>query len=255
MSDRSLTKTRQKNDKHKQTVSLAFGSMAAFYDSWYHSHIGSYVWKVETEAVRAFLDQQIPGVALEIGVGTGMALPILQSVSSQLVGIDIAWQMLAVARRKFMKIENVHLVLSDGTKLPFRKKCTDLALGMTVLEFIRNREEFLLEIHRCLRPAGQLLLGVLTSTNLWAIERRVRSIAQHDIFKLAKFPNPWQVTRMLHENGFCLIDYRGAVYAPSFAPRACLHVFSQLDAKWGTRWLGRALGAFLVFHARRIDPK
>ncbi len=180
-----------------------------------------------------------------------MALPLLQNISLQLIGIDIAWQMLAIAHKKVLKNTNAHLILSDGTSLPIRKECLDLVLGMTVLEFIPDRDEFLQEIHRCLQPIGHIILGVLTSTNLWAVERRVRSLFQHNIFKLARFPSPWQVMRILYRNGFSKSTYRGSVYALPFSPNRCLRVFSHLDAYLGTRWLCRALGAFLVFHARR----
>ncbi len=251
MSDRSLTNTQRKDSEHRQAVSQAFGMIAPNYDSWYQSPLGGYVWLVETEAVRALLPHRVCGVALEIGVGTGMVLPILQNRSLQLVGVDVAWQMLAVAHQKTLKTNNVHLVHSDGTHLPFRKECVDLALGMTVLEFVPNPDEFLQEIHLSLHPAGHFLLGVLTSTNLWAIERRIRSVVQHDVFRFARFPSPWQVIRMLYQNGFSQARYRGSVYAPPFSPDKCLPTFTHLDAKLGTRWLTRALGAFLIFHVRR----
>lgn len=251
MSDSSLTRTIRKDWKHKQAVRLAFDSIAPFYDSWYQSPMGHYVWSVETAAVNALIADQSFGMVLEVGIGTGMTLPIFQTVCLQMVGVDIAWQMLAVAYQKSSKTDNVHLVLSDGTNLPFRKECIDLALGMTVLEFISDSDDFLHEIYRCLRPTGHVLLGVLTSTNLWAVERRIRSFAQHDVFDLAKFPSPWQVTRMLHQNGFIQVNYRGSVYAPPFSPTICLRIFRQLDSRLGTRWLSRAFGAFLLFHARR----
>jgi len=251
MSDERLTKALEDDDKHKQAVSLTFGSLAPLYDSWYHSPIGRYVWSVETDAIYALLRFQFHDVVLEVGVGTGMALHLLQPFSSQLVGLDFTWQMLAIAHQKFLKSNNVHLLLSDGTNLPFRKECVDLAVGMTVLEFISNRDEFLEEINQCLHPNGYLLLGVLTSMNLWAIDRRIRSLAQHDVFELAKFPSPWQVIRMLYRRGFSQVHYRGAVYAPPFSPSTCLRAFTKIDEKLGRRWFSRALGAFQVFQARR----
>ncbi len=250
-----MTKALEEDGKHKQAVSQAFGSIAPIYDRWYQSPRGRYVWAVESETVKAMLPPTSQGVVLEIGVGTGMALPILREVSIQLVGIDIAWQMIAVARQKFSEMDSIHLLISEGTNLPFRKKCTDFVLGMTVLEFIPDRDNFLQEINSCLRITGHFLLGVLTSTNFWAIERRLRSFAQHDIFELAKFPTPWQVVRMLYRNGFSQVKYQGAVYAPSFSPTKCLQAFTNLDAKLGSRWLSRALGAFLVFHARKNGTK
>lgn len=255
MSDRSLTDASKKESEHTLAVSQAFGAIAPFYDSWYHSPIGGYVWSVETEAIRALLPDPIQGVAIEVGVGTGMISPILQNHSLQFVGVDVVWQMLAVARRKSLESESVHLVQSDGSYLPFRKECIDFALAMTVLEFVPDPNKVLKEIHRCLQPVGYLLLGILTSTNLWAVERRIRSYIQHDVFRYARFPSPWQVIRMLNRNGFTRLHYRGSVYAPSFAPTKWLPTFAAWESSLGTRWLTRALGAFLVFQARRTMLK
>jgi ubiquinone/menaquinone biosynthesis C-methylase UbiE len=255
MSDWSLTNALEKDGKYRQAVSQAFGSIAQMYDSWYQTPMGRYVWSVETNAVNAFLPQEIHEVTLEIGVGTGMALTFLQQVSQQLVGIDIAWQMLTIARQKTLTQENVHLILSDGEHLPLRGESMNLILGMTILEFIADQDQFLHEIFRCLCPAGHLMLGVLTSTNLWAIERRIRNLAQQDVFELARFPSPWQVIRILRENGFSQVTYRGSVYAPPFASARWLPAFHYLDMKLGTRWLSRAFGAFLVFNSRRSDSK
>ncbi|MFX1403521.1 MAG: class I SAM-dependent methyltransferase [Promethearchaeota archaeon] len=232
-------------------MSQAFGAIASFYDSWYQSPVGGYVWAVETDAIQALLPEPQGGVALEVGVGTGMIATIVQDPSLQFVGVDVAWQMLAIAYQKLQKTENLHLVRSDGEHLPFRRKCFDLALAMTLLEFVPDPDQVLSEIHQCLQPVGYLLLGILSSTNLWAIERRIRSFVQPDVFRFARFPSPWQVIRLLNRNGFSQVQYRGSVYAPTFTPTRWLPRFASLEPTLGTRWLSRALGAFIVFSARR----
>jgi ubiquinone/menaquinone biosynthesis C-methylase UbiE len=251
MSERSLTNSPNKESDHTHAVSQAFGAIAHLYDSWYHTPVGCYVWSVEIEAIQALLPDSISGVVLEVGVGTGMMVDILQNHSRQFVGVDVAWQMLGIAYQKFVESENLHLVQSDGLHLPFRKECIDFALAMTVLEFVPDPDQTLTEIHQCLQPMGYLLLGILTSTNLWALERRIRSFIQPDVFRYARFPNPWEVIRLLKRNGFSKVQYRGSVYAPTFTPTRWLPWFASLEPTLGTRWLSRALGAFLVFSSRR----
>jgi ubiquinone/menaquinone biosynthesis C-methylase UbiE len=255
MSEWSLTNPPSKESEHSRAVSQAFGAIAPFYDSWYESPLGGYVWSVEVEAIRALLPDPIRGVGLEVGVGTGMIASLVQDRLLQFVGVDVVWQMLAVAHRKTQDVETVHLVQSDGAHLPFRRECIDFVLAMTVLEFVADPEQVLFEIHQCLQEFGHLLLGMLTSTNLWAVERRIRSFILQDVFKYARFPSPWQVIRMLNRNGFTQVQYRGSVYAPSFAPTKWLPAFASMEPTLGTRWLSRALGAFLVFHARRSTAK
>lgn len=251
MSDRSLSNSSKKESEHTLAVSQAFGAIAPWYDSWYQTPVGSYVWSVETEAIQALLPDPVSGVVLEVGVGTGMMITTIHDQSQQFVGVDVAWQMLAIALQKHLKTKNLHLVLSDGLHLPFRKECIDLALAMTTLEFVSDPDQVLTEIHRCLNQTSHFLLGMLTSTNLWAVERRIRSFIQPDVFKFARFPSPWEVIRLLKRNGFAQIQYRGSVYAPTFTPTRLLARFASLEPVLGTRWWSRAFGAFLVFSAKR----
>lgn len=239
----------------KQAVRAAFSSLAPAYDAWYHTPMGKYVWMVEASAVRAMLPQKMNGVVVDIGVGTGMSLTLLEPFSFQVVGVDNTWQMVNIAHQKTQEDQEVHLVIGDGENLPFRRNVADLIIGMTVFEFVPNPDRFLQEVQSCLHPKGWLVLGVLTSTNLWALERRIRSFAQPDVFSYAQFPSPWQLIRRLYRNGFHHVHYRGAVYAPTFTPKRCLATFSRLDDKLGIRWVIRALGAFSVVQARSAETK
>lgn len=255
MSEEILSSVLPNDATQKRAVQSAFGALAPVYDTWYHTSLGKYVWTVEAVAVHAMLPQKVNDVVVDIGVGTGMSLSLLQPFSSQIVGVDNSWQMVNIAYQKNQENQEVHLVIGDGENLPFRSKVADLIMGMTVLEFLPNPDRFLQEVQACLHPKGWLILGILTSTNLWALERRIRSFAQPDVFSYAKFPSPWQLIRRLYRNGFYRVRYRGAVYAPTFTPKRCLATFSQLDGKLGMRWVSRSLGAFSVVQARSAETK
>lgn len=252
MSEEILSSVPPNDATQKRAVRSAFGALAPVYDTWYHTPLGKYVWRVEAEAVHAMLPPKVNGVIVDIGVGTGMSFSLLQPFSSQIVGVDNTWQMVNIAYQKYRENQEVHLVIGDGENLPFRRNVCDLIMGMTVLEFVPNPDRFLLEVHACLNPKGWLVLGVLTSTNLWALERRIRSFTQPDVFSYAQFPSPWQLIRRLYRNGFSCVRYRGAVYAPTFTPKRCLAAFSRLDGKLGIRWVSRSLGAFSVVQARSV---
>jgi len=255
MSEEILSSVLPNDATQKHAVRAAFEALAPVYDAWYHTPMGKYVWAVEAIAVRAMLPQKMNGVVVDVGVGTGMSLTLLQPFSSQVVGVDNTWQMVDIAHQKIQENQEVHLVIGDGENLPFRRNVADIMMGMTVLEFVPNPDRFLQEVHACLHPKGWLVLGVLTSTNLWALERRIRSFAQPDVFSYAQFPSPWQLTRRLYRNGFYRVRYRGAVYAPTFTPKSCLANLSRLDEKLGIRWLSRSLGAFSVVQARSTETK
>ena len=229
---------------HKRAVSTAFGALAPFYDDWYSTPIGSYIWTVETAATLDLLPQHKPGIALEIGVGTGMTLDILRRASRTIVGIDISWQMLHHAVAKTKTNPEIHLILADGEHLPLRKHIISLTMGLAVIEFLPKPLEMLFEVQRVLDAEGKLLLGVLTSTNLWAVERRIRNLISPDVFQFATFPSPWQMKRMLHQSGFSVCATRGSVYAPSFSPKRWINQLAQIDQVLGKRWLSRPWGAY-----------
>lgn len=240
------TKTRS----HKQAVRNAFGALAALYDSWYDTPLGEYVWVVETAAIRTMLPSDIDGVVVDLGVGTGMSIELLSKYHMPTIGIDFSWRMLQVAYQKTRNEIQTHLILADGEKQPLRQGIAELILGMTVLEFVPNPQQLLREIHTTLKKNGWVILGVLSSTSLWAIERRLKNLNRPDVFTYAKCPSPWQLIRLFRSESFSEVEYHGSVYAPSFTPDRFLSLFIRLDEKWGKRWLSRALGAFLVLRAR-----
>ncbi|MFX1474214.1 MAG: methyltransferase domain-containing protein [Promethearchaeota archaeon] len=239
------------SQEHKLAVGTAFGSIARFYDAWYSTPLGNYVWKVESAAIAAALSDRIEGVALDLGAGSGLSMELLLQRGAFTVGVDLSWQMIAVAREKLYTNPRADFVLADGEQLPFREGVVELVSGITVLEFLPNPPQMLEQIRKVLRPGGQLVFGILSSTSIWGIERRIRTFARRDIFALAWFPTPWQITRLLRRAAFAAIRYRGSVYACTLTPVRGLPTLAHLDKYWGKRWLSKSLGAFLVFRAKR----
>jgi ubiquinone/menaquinone biosynthesis C-methylase UbiE len=242
--------TQQAN--HKQAVASAFGSLAKLYDMWYNSPIGKYVWQVETAALTAMLPPQIKGTALDIGVGTGMSMKFLVDRGAESVGIDLSGDMLKIAKNRFKEEVQTHFVCADAEFLPFRRDSFDIILGMTVIEFIPDQHRVLKNLNKTLTPHGTLVLGILSSASIWSVERRLRSWIRPDVFSYAQFLSPWLMKKLLHKTGFGNVKYQGSVYAPTFTPKLLLPKIIQLDLIWGTRWLSRSLGAFLVFSADRL---
>lgn len=95
---------------------------------------------------------------LEIGAGTGrIALPLAQHTGA-VIGLDIAWPMLARLQEK-RSGERVFVAQGDATALPFRAGVFDHVLAVHVLHLIPGWRQVLDEVQRVLRPGGLLLLG------------------------------------------------------------------------------------------------
>lgn len=246
-----MRNTEEASTSQRQAVTEAFDLIATLYDRWFESPLGAYVWTVEMAAIMTMLPSRITGVVLDVGVGTGMSLDPLLPLNAQTIGIDLSWQMLRIAREKTQGHSHINLVLADAEQLPFRQSSLELVMGITIIEFVPDQRQMLQDIYRVMTSGGYFVLGVLSSTSLWGIERRLRNIAKKDVFAYAKFMSPWHLAKRLLQTGFAVIEYRGSVYAPTMTPSTLLPSFAQLDSELGTRWLSRSFGAFLVFRARK----
>jgi arsenite methyltransferase len=103
--------------------------------------------------------------ALDVGCGTGF--PLLELAArlgpgARLVGLDPWKNALARARRKCEEhgLANVELVAGVAEQMPFAAASFDLAVSNNGLNNIDAAERALGEIHRVLRPGGQLVMTV-----------------------------------------------------------------------------------------------
>ncbi len=123
----------------------------------------------------ALLDQ-IPscGVALELGLGTGILLSTLCQKASRVIGIDHSPAMLREAgeRVRSENLKGVELRLGDMTHLPVGDGEIDAAVLNMVFHHAAQPVAVLDELHRVLRPAGVLIIADLQRHEReWARER------------------------------------------------------------------------------------
>ena len=105
---------------------------------------------------------------LDLGSGTGYpALLGAQTVgpSGSMVGMDLAEQMLAVARRKAtaLGLTNVTFRTGDATTLPFEANSFDAVTSRFCLMFLPEIPKAAAEIARVLRPGGWVAAAVWSS--------------------------------------------------------------------------------------------
>ena len=108
----------------------------------------------------AALVNQLPGRAvLEVGVGTGLALPRYDA-DKRVIGIDLSTDMLALARRRVAEQE-LHTVESllemDAEATTFEDGQFDTAIAMFVASVVPHPKRLLAELRRVVRPGGNIL--------------------------------------------------------------------------------------------------
>jgi len=128
---------------------------------------------------------------LDLGSGTGYpALLGAQTVgpSGRMIGVDLAEQMLAVARRKAtaLGLENVTFRTGDATSLPFEANSFDGMTSRFCLMFLPEIPKAGAEIARVLRPGGWVAAAV------WSAPEKNPSIglSMEAIKKVVELPPP-----------------------------------------------------------------
>jgi ubiquinone/menaquinone biosynthesis C-methylase UbiE len=98
------------------------------------------------------------GLVLEIGVGSGMNLPIYSSAVDRVCGIDPSPELLDRARERVRAAcVPVALARASAEQLPFRDAAFDTLVMTWTLCSIPNPSAALNEVRRVLKPGGRLL--------------------------------------------------------------------------------------------------
>ena len=142
---------------------------------------------------------KLPGArVLEVGVGTGLALP-RYAAEKRITGIDLSAEMLerAKARVAAEGLDNVEaLLVLDAEDTGFAAGQFDIAVGMFVASVVPHPRALLAEMRRVVRPGGHILLinhFAAKAGPRWWVERALapasRALGWHPDFAVeALFP-------------------------------------------------------------------
>ncbi len=103
---------------------------------------------------------QTGGRVLEVGVGTGLALPFY-TPEVEVTGIDFSEEMLARARAKVDEEKLTHvrdLRQMDARHLDFPDASFDIVVAMHLISVVPDPEQVMAEMARVCKPGGQILL-------------------------------------------------------------------------------------------------
>jgi phosphatidylethanolamine/phosphatidyl-N-methylethanolamine N-methyltransferase len=137
-----------------EAVRTAYRRQAASYDSVF----GRVSHRARLRAIDAV--NALPGrEVLEVGVGTGLALPHY-AAGKRVTGIDLSADMLARARQRVEQLHLSHVVAlleQDAESTGFGDARFDIAAVMFVASVVPNPRRLLAELKRVVRPGGTIL--------------------------------------------------------------------------------------------------
>jgi phosphatidylethanolamine/phosphatidyl-N-methylethanolamine N-methyltransferase len=141
-------------DFDRESVEQAYDRWAPIYDLVF----GGVFSKGRDAAIQA--TNKIGGRVLEVGVGTGISLP-LYSPNLRIFGTDISEAMLKKAKQRVAEghLKNIEgLAVMDAEKLEFTDNSFDVVMAQYVVTAVPNPEAALDEFARVVRPGGELII-------------------------------------------------------------------------------------------------
>lgn len=138
-----------------EAVKAAYRRYAGFYDTLFGP-----VLQPGRKAVLDALRLRPGDRVLEVGVGTGLSLP-LYPADVKVTGIDVSREMLdkarsRVAKRKLANVEA--LIEMDAEAMSFADASFDKVVAMYVVSVVERPARLLKELHRVCRPDGEIFL-------------------------------------------------------------------------------------------------
>lgn len=145
----------------KEQVAKMFNAISKRYDFLNHLLSLGIDIRWRKKAIQQLGTQQ-PKTILDVATGTGdFAIEALKLNPKKIVGVDISEGMLEVGREKIKKLgaENkISLQLADSEKLPFESNSFDASTVAFGVRNFENLDKGLSEIHRVLKPGGQIVV-------------------------------------------------------------------------------------------------
>lgn len=145
---------------NKQAISHAFASSAASYDS------GAALQRRVGNQLLARLKNV--HCLLDLGTGPGYFTSALHDKSQQLIGLDIAPNMLRFAQQRNSQL-NVTWLAGDAEQLPLANGCINGIYSSLMLQWVHQLSKALAEAHRVLQHGGQFVFTTLLDGTLFEL--------------------------------------------------------------------------------------
>jgi phosphatidylethanolamine/phosphatidyl-N-methylethanolamine N-methyltransferase len=182
-----------------EAVRAAYRRWAGIYDAVF----GGVLLGARRRAVS--LVNQLPGRdVLEVGVGTGLALPTYAR-DRRITGIDLSAEMLALAAKRVaaLGLPNVKALREmDAEATDFSDASFDIAVAMFVASVVPHPRKLMEEMRRVVRPGGHILFVTHFAAEKgprWWIERAMapasRALGWRPDFAMDALMTPEEIAR------------------------------------------------------------
>jgi ubiquinone/menaquinone biosynthesis C-methylase UbiE len=186
---------------------LDYDTVADAYDRRYLRNDYSGVENAVTALVASNRDVRV----LEVGCGTGHWLRVLADRSIRVAGLDASIRMLAHAQAH----AHCPVVLGVAEQLPWARASFDRVFCVNALHHFQNKDRFLAEARRVVRPGGQLMtvgLDPHTGIDQWYVYEYFDRTLETD---KRRYLASSQIRDWMHVAGFVDCETREVQHVPA----------------------------------------
>ena len=190
---------------YKQQIAKSFGRAAVTYD-----HHADFQQQVLASLV-AMLPKSNFKLGIDLGCGTGNALPALTNVSGELIALDLSAEMLNVAREK---TPDVTFVCADAEHLPFSSSSVDLFFSSLAIQWSTSHLSLFKEINRSLEKGGYWCFSTLCEGSMREIADSWKKVDGR--LHSNQYPHLKEILANLLLAGFEVIDQKFTIITMHF---------------------------------------
>ena len=170
-----------------------------------HAQLGNF----ELNAVLSFLGNVTNKKILDAGCGKGRLTCELAKRGAEIVGVDIAYELISSAKQQN---KNLPFLTASVSQLPFVDGCFDGVLCVEVIEHVPDTEMAIYELARVLKPGGKLIVidkNILSLNSRYLIpsallkkwkELNNRWMYPRDFPFREKWFTPWEISRIMKKH-------------------------------------------------------
>lgn len=133
---------------------------------WNYRPFLGYIQRQRFHLARNLIARGAHDSILEIGYGSGLFMPELSRMSSDLAGVDVHDKSGEVGDVLASAGIQVEVVQYNGHQVPFDDARFDCAVAISVLEFVEDLDALCLELKRVIKPSGHLVCVAPASSPL-----------------------------------------------------------------------------------------